>query len=99
MALNREQKRMLRKQGEIGADGEPVRTRRAPQAPRPKEQRTGARQFVREVRGELRKVVWPTRAETVNYSIIVVVTLIFFTSLIFGLDWVFSQAVLKLFES
>jgi len=99
MALNREQKRMLRKQGELGPDGEPVRTRRAPQAPRPKEQRTGARQFVKEVRGELRKVVWPTRPETINYSIIVVVTLIFFTTLIFGLDWVFSQAVLRLFES
>jgi preprotein translocase subunit SecE len=98
MALNREQKRMLQRQGEVGADGEPIRTRRAPQAPKPKEQRTTARQFVKEVRAELRKVVWPTRSETINYSVIVLVTLIFFTTLIFAIDWVFSELVLRLFD-
>lgn len=98
MALNREQKRMLQRQGEVGADGEPVRTRRAPQAPKPKEQRTTAPQFLREVRAELRKVVWPTRSETINYSLIVLVTLIFFTALIFAVDWVFSEFVLRLFD-
>jgi preprotein translocase subunit SecE len=99
MALNREQKRMLRKQGELGPDGEPVRTKRAQQAPKPNEQRTTARQFVKEVRGELRKVVWPTKSETINYSIVVLVTLVFFTTLIFGIDWVFSEFVLKLFQA
>lgn len=99
MALNREQKRMLRKQGELGPDGEPVRTRRPQPAPKPKEQRTSPRQFVKEVRAELRKVVWPTKSETVNYSIIVLVTLIFFTALIFALDWVFAEFVLRLFEA
>jgi preprotein translocase subunit SecE len=99
MALNREQKRMLRKQGELGPDGEPVRTRRAQPAPKPKEQRTTARQFVKEVRGELRKVVWPTKSETINYSLIVLVTLIFFTGLIFCIDWVFADFVLRLFEA
>jgi preprotein translocase subunit SecE len=98
MALNREQKRMLQRQGEVGADGEPIRTRRAPQAPKAKEQRTSAPQFIREVRSELRKVVWPTRSETINYSLIVLVTLIFFTSLIFAIDWVFSEFVLRLFD-
>jgi preprotein translocase subunit SecE len=99
MALNREQKRMLRKQGELGPDGEPIRSKRAQTAPKPKEQRTGARQFVKEVRSELRKVVWPTKSETINYSIIVLVTLIFFTTLIFCIDWVFAEFVLKLFEA
>ena len=99
MALNREQKRMLRKQGELGPDGEPVRAKRAQQAPRTKEQRTSARQFVKEVRGELRKVVWPTKSETLNYSIIVLVTLVFFTTLIFCIDWVFADFVLRLFEA
>ena len=76
MALNREQKRMLRKQGELGPDGEPVRTKRAPAGTQ--DRRNSARpprQFVKEVRGELRKVVWPTKSETINYSIIVLVTL------------------------
>jgi len=99
MALNREQKRMLRKQGELGPDGEPIRTRRQQPAPKPKEQRTTPRQFVKEVRGELRKVVWPTKSETINYSIIVLVSLIFMTSLIFAVDWVFAEFVLRLFDA
>jgi preprotein translocase subunit SecE len=99
MALNREQKRMLRKQGELGPDGEPVRSKRAQPAAKTKEHRTTARQFVKEVRGELRKVVWPTKSETINYSLIVLVTLVFFTTLIFCIDWVFSEFVLRLFEA
>ena len=56
-------------------------------------------EVAREVRGELRKVAWPTRSETINYSIITVVTLLFFTLVIFGMDWVFSEAVLRLFDA
>ncbi|NCY15394.1 MAG: preprotein translocase subunit SecE [Actinobacteria bacterium] len=98
MALNREQKRMLQRQGELGPDGEPLRTRRNPQN-RAQNERTGPAQFAREVRSELRKVAWPTRSETINYSIITVVTLVVFTALIFGLDWLFSELVLKLFNA
>ena len=102
MAMNRQQKRMLQKQGQLGADGAPAtRKRPAPQAPRPaaKDERTGPIQFLREVRGELRKVAWPTRPEVINYSIIVLVALIVMTTFIFAIDWVFSQAVLKLFNA
>jgi preprotein translocase subunit SecE len=102
MALNREQKRRLKKSGELGTDGEPVATRSRGTTTVPptrtKEERTSARQFVREVRQELRKVAWPTRAETVNYSLIVLSTLVVMTALIFGLDWVFSNFVLDLFD-
>ena len=99
MALNREQKRALRKQGELGEDGTPARqAKQGPRTPPPTEQRVGAAEFFREVRAELRKVAWPTRSETVNYSIVVLVTLIVLTLLVFGIDWVFSNAVLKLFE-
>jgi preprotein translocase subunit SecE len=97
MALNREQKRMLQKQGELGPDGEPVRTRRGPQQQR--KERTGPTQFAKEVRSELRKVAWPTKSETINYSIITLVTLVVFTLFIFGVDWVFSEFVLKLFNA
>ena len=97
MAMNREQKRQLRRQGEIDADGAPVRTRRAPT--RQTEERTSPGQFVREVRSELRKVVWPTRAETINYSIIVLVAIVLLTALIAGLDWAFSELILKLFDA
>ena len=102
MAMNREQKRMLQRQGEDDADGEPVRQRRkqpAAPVPREKTERTGFVQFFREVRDELRKVAWPTRSETINYSIIVLVAVVLLTSLIFAVDWLFSRAVLDLFKS
>ncbi len=104
MAMNREMKRRLQKQGELGPDGEPRRTaprqpvKKAPAA-RTRDERTSPRQFAKEVRDELRKVAWPTRGETINYSIIVFVTLVLFTTLVFGIDWVFSSGVLKLFET
>ena len=58
----------------------------------------GTRQFIRGVRPELRKVAWPTCGDTVNYSVIVISTLIFMTALIFVLDWVFARGVLRLFD-
>lgn len=99
MAMNREQKRLLQKQGELAADGSPKATRRTPTAPRPKEQRTKPRQFVREVRAEMRKVNWPTRAETVNYSVIVLVTIVILTALIAGVDFGLSKAVLWIYDA
>ena len=98
MSMNRQQKRMLQKQGEVDADGAPVRTRRQPQQSAPQE-RTGPMQFLREVRGELRKVAWPSRSETVNYSIVVLVTIVVLGAIIYGLDWVFSTLILDLFEN
>ena len=99
MAMNRQQKRMLQRQGQLGTDGEPVaRKRTAPPAPRPKEQRTTPVQFLREVRGELRKVAWPTRPETVNYSIIVLVAVVLLTAYVAALDYGFGDILLKLFQ-
>ena len=98
MAMNRETKRMLQRQGELGADGSPKATRKAPPAPKPKEQRTKPRQFLKEVRPELRKVAWPTRAETVNYSIIVFITIVVLTAAIAGIDYMMGKAVLWIYK-
>ena len=100
MAMNRQQKRMLQKQGQLGADGEPQARRRTatPPAPRPKEERTTPPQFIREVRSELRKVAWPTRAEVVNYSIIVLVAVVLLTAYVAALDYGFGDVLLKLFS-
>ena len=97
MSMNREQKRMLQRQGEVDADGEPIRQRRQQQNRQP-EDRTGVAQFGREVRAELRKVAWPSRAETGNYTAVVIVTIIAITAIVAGLDWIFSQSVLELFD-
>jgi preprotein translocase subunit SecE len=103
MALNREQKRMLQKRGELGPDGEPIRTPRPQQSGRsPRESnepRLLSRDGLKEVRAELRKVAWPTRSETINYSIIVGIALVIMTAFIFAIDWVFSEAVLRLFDA
>jgi preprotein translocase subunit SecE len=103
MAMNRQQKRLLQKQGEVDADGEPIRKRREVPTRQAqtqvKESRLFSRQGMHEVRAELRKVAWPTRSETINYSIIVLVALLVMSTFIFAIDWVFSQAVLKLFNA
>ena len=98
MSMNRETKRMLQRQGQLGADGQPTAARRAAPTPKPKEQRTSPVQFLREVRGELRKVAWPTRSEVVNYSIIVLFAVVLLTAMIAGLDWLFGQSVLRLYR-
>jgi preprotein translocase subunit SecE len=101
MAMNRETKRMLQKQGQLGEDGAPARRERPRQtAPRPeaREKRTKPREFVKEVRAELRKVAWPTRPETINYSIIVFVAVVVLTAFIGFLDYGIGEFVLKLFN-
>ena len=98
MAMNRETKRMLQRQGDLDEAGEPKAVKRAPVAPKPKDKRTKPKVFVKEVRDEMRKVAWPTKAETINYSIIVFITLIVLTAAIAVVDYGLSKAVLWIFE-
>lgn len=98
-SMNREQKRAMKKAGELDADGQPSRERRQAQGGRPpSEPRPTVRQYVGEVRSELRKVAWPSRDEVVNYSIVVLITLIVLTAFIGVLDWGLGEGLLKLFE-
>lgn len=90
---------MLQKQGEVDADGEPIRKRRQQTTAAPTHERTSPGQFIGEVRGELRKVAWPSRSETINYSIVVLVTIVVITTMIYGLDWLFSTLILDLFDN
>ena len=64
-----------------------------------KKKRTSITQFLREVRQELRKVQWPTRKELWSYTLVVFVAVVILTSYVFGLDYVFSKAVLRIFGS
>jgi len=98
--VNRQMKRLMQRQGQVGADGAPVaqkRERPRPQ-PRPAEKRTTPAEFFRQVRAELRKVAWPGRAEVINYSVIVFIVLVVLIALIFGLDYVFGKFVFFLFK-
>jgi preprotein translocase subunit SecE len=92
--MKRAQERAERAQKRAGVDRQAAPaagTRRAAQ--KEKRERTTIRQFLKEVRGELRKVDWPTRRELVTYTTVVLVTVTVMTSLVFGLDYVFQRAI------
>jgi preprotein translocase subunit SecE len=71
-----------------------VRQRR-PAAPE-RRKRVGVREFLKEVRAELRKVQWPSRRELFSYTIVVVVSVVVLTAYVFGLDLFFSKSLLRL---
>jgi|AntRauTorcE11898_2_1112593.scaffolds.fasta_scaffold104227_2 preprotein translocase subunit SecE len=62
-----------------------------------KTKRTGPAQFLKEVRQELRKVNWPSRSEVVSYTAVVLVTTAVLTAIVWGVDWLISNAVLNVF--
>jgi preprotein translocase subunit SecE len=54
-------------------------------------------QYFRETVGELRKVTWPTREETIRLSILVLIVLILASMFLGGLDILLSQLVTRIF--
>jgi preprotein translocase subunit SecE len=50
-------------------------------------------QFIKAAKGELRKVVWPTRQETVQTTMIVVAMVVFSALVLWGLDTFFFWLV------
>ena len=95
---NREQKRLLQRQGTLDAEGMPLRSgeRRPPTGP----SRGGfhPRQFVDEVILELRKVMKPKRPELFNYATVVFFTLAFVMALVYAIDYVYSLGSTQLFK-
>ena len=94
--MNRQTKRMMQRQKATGQDrAEAMRQRRAVSVERSK--RVPPQQFLKEVRQELKKVNWPTRQEMVAYTVVVLVAVVFLTSLVFAMDLGFSKAIIKIF--
>ncbi len=99
MAMNRETRRRLERQGEIAEDGTPKRQRREQSSGgQPAKERVSPGQFLSEIRVELKRVDWPTRPELVNYSIVVLITVVVLTAMIAGLDYAFGKMVINLFR-
>ena len=102
--MNRQMKRMQerseRQSKRSGPDRQatPAATARRAQA-QEKRKRTGTRQFLKEVRLELKKVDWPSRKELVSYTVVVLVTVVVLTSFVFALDLGFSKMIVKLLGS
>lgn len=53
--------------------------------------------FVREVVGELRKVIWPTRKQQITYTVVVLVFVAVVVALVAGLDLLFAKGVFWIF--
>ena len=97
--MKRAQEKAERLQKGSGVDrraAPPATTRRAAQ--QEKRKRAGVRQFLREVRLELKKVDWPTRKELITYTVVVLVTITVLTSFVFAIDWVFAKSIFNLLD-
>ena len=58
--------------------------------------KTSPVEFIRQVRAETRKVVWPSRRETVTTAIMVVIMTVMLGLFFFGVDQFFSFIVRSL---
>jgi preprotein translocase subunit SecE len=90
--VNRELRRLQAKEEQR------ARERRQRAQPRRKRQRVGIRQFLSEVRTELRRVAWPSRREVVTFTVVTLITAGFVTLYTFGLDVGFKEGILRLLE-
>jgi preprotein translocase subunit SecE len=97
--VNREQKRMMQRQGQDPEGEAPPRRSATPPRRPPKREPFRPGQFLREVRSELRQVAWPNRSEVVNYTTVTLVTLLSLMVLIFILNYAFAKGVLWLFKT
>ncbi len=70
-------------------------------SPSPRPARTGRgslpTRFVRESVSEMRKVLWPSRAELVTYGIVVIIFVVIMVAIVAGLDIGFAKVVLQVF--
>ncbi len=98
MAMNREQRRMLQKQGHMDAEGNAVAAPRNEARAPARGERVGPAQYIREVNTELRRVNWPTKKEVINYSIVTLLTLLFFMVMVSGFDFVFGEGIIQILK-
>jgi preprotein translocase subunit SecE len=99
--MNREQRRLQEREErrqEAERSPRPSATARAQQAAArvEKKERTPFRLYLREVRQEMSKVAWPDRRTLVTYTIISLITTVFFTGLTAGLDFLFKTGIVEI---
>ena len=59
--------------------------------------RTTPALFFRQIVGELRKVIWPTRKELVTYTVVCMTFVLFMVVIVTSLDYGFTKLVFQLF--
>jgi preprotein translocase subunit SecE len=75
------------------ASGKPAKSGGRPAQP----ERTSPVVFVREVRSELRKVIWPTRKELITYTTVSVVFILVMVAIVTSIDTGLTDLVFKIF--
>ena len=65
---------------------------------RRRKERVGFRQFLSEVRTELKRVAWPGRREVVTFTVVTLVTAGFVMIYTFALDFTLKEGILRLLE-
>ncbi|MGH3442350.1 MAG: preprotein translocase subunit SecE [Nitriliruptorales bacterium] len=84
----REERAAQRTEGQRMADQEALGRR---------EGRTAPGEYLREVRGELRKVAWPNRREVGKFTVVVLVATAALMGIVFVMDFVFGRVVFQIF--
>jgi preprotein translocase subunit SecE len=104
--MNREMRRMqereerLQKKGDTGKD-KASRRAAAMTKPQPTERKSlwaRLREYLHEVRQELRKVTWPTREQMIAFTAVTVITSVVLTAVVFGLDVIMKEFVFWLMD-
>jgi preprotein translocase subunit SecE len=93
--MNRQTKRLMARQ-EAAKKSAPAQRRQQP-GQQERKKRTPPRQFLKEVRQELKKVNWPTRKELWSYFTVVLVSVVVLTIYVAAIDYGVAKAVLKIF--
>jgi len=92
--LNRELRR-VQERGKQSAQKQRQVAQRKKAAEKKKAERKGVwktiTQFLRDVRIEMKKVIWPSRKEVINYTWVVVITVSVVGTFIFVLDLILSK--------
>jgi len=91
--MSREMRRYMEKE-----EQEAKERSRGVRPKRQRKERTSPAQFTREVRIELRKVVWPTRPEVVTYTVVVLIAVVVMTAVLWGIDSLLYKGVFALFS-
>ena len=79
-----------------GPQSKPPASRKPAGSPA-KPERTTPAVFVREVRAELRKVIWPTRKELITYTTVAVIFILVLVGIVTGIDTGLTDLVFKVF--
>ncbi len=99
--LQEREERRKKKQDESGSKAQRKAAAMQSKAPATTERKSffrRIRDYLHEVRQELRKVTWPTRDQMVAFTTVTVITSVALTGIIFGLDVAAKQFVLWLVE-